>query len=155
MKVPPLTWPNEKAHPKTLDQFLRGVPLVGPDARAHRAISRMLKRDRRVDCLLEWGTDPKTYCVVAVCSCIIREYFNWPNVLFLPDDPCQILFWNPSEDLHIEEATCVISETFQLRGDPFHDLSKITYGTLINRIVAQAFDPPKTVNGPGMRKRKK
>jgi len=45
---------------------------------------------------------------------IVLEYFSWPTGLFIPQDPCDIVFWDISMELRCSEALMVISDRFKI-----------------------------------------
>lgn len=48
---------------------------------------------------------------------IIREYMFWPIELFIPDDPCEILFHDPTVDLRNVEAMGTIEDRVAMEVD--------------------------------------
>jgi len=132
--IPPLAWPTKADDLGQLTRLFRDLPMVGADSRAHRAIAKQL-RARHIQCLDNWGAQVAIYQVLCVVSPVVKEYGEWPNTLFLPDDPCDILFWDPSMELKTVEAMNVLERDLSIPADIFDDLIQIKYGELISRIT--------------------
>ncbi len=93
---------------------------------------------RTADCLEVWGRDPERLRVRDTVSGIIQEYLFWPNRVYLPEDPCEILFFDPTVDLRNAEAWLVLEDTFHLPPDYTMGKNQYTWtlGKLIDRILS-------------------
>lgn len=97
--VLPLSWPEPGPFWK--------LHLISPAFTGIR--DQLLQRDAA--CLQMWEAVPRIDMkLVRDVSGIIREYMFWPNDLFIPDDPCEILFHDPTVDLRNVEAMGVIED---------------------------------------------
>lgn len=105
MKCTPLQWPR-----RTLWSRL-GLSLFSPFFdEVHAAISRQLS-ERSGHCMLMWTEYPEVDTELRKsCSAIIKECMFWPNDRFIPDDPVEILFYDPTIDLRNVEAIQRIEE---------------------------------------------
>jgi hypothetical protein len=70
-----------------------GIPFLGPQLRMYRSICKQLE-DRNPEVLESWGFNPSRRHAVEIVSRIIAERNEWPNSLFIPEDPLWILTWN-------------------------------------------------------------
>ena len=59
-----------------------------------------------------WGTEPTRRSIAPRICHRIQELFEWPNDHFLPDDPIDILFLAPWDDLEIVELIMQTEEDF-------------------------------------------
>jgi hypothetical protein len=139
-----LAWPDWFLSPGILGRFLIDLPFVGVAARLRRHVSRTLS-NRPATCLDLWGRDPYRLSVRDTVSSLIQEYFFWPNQLYIPHDPCGLLFFDPSIEMRNVEANLVLQDTYSLPEGFLDGLPEWSYGELLDRIVAhlsQAKDPP-------------
>jgi hypothetical protein len=65
---------------------------------------------------------------------VVEEYFRWPNPYYIPDDPCEVLFWDPTMEMRFEEASLVLSDKFGFPEDRAEELREGTFGALIERV---------------------
>jgi len=105
MSVAALSWPFDWGRLSKLDRFLLGMPLIGAQAKAKRHIDAQL-RGRTPECLRLWS--PERVDLARRLSDILAFQFRWPNALFIPDDPLQILCWDAGayavDDLRCQAA---------------------------------------------------
>jgi len=144
--IEPLAWPTEWLTRTWLDNFLMGIPLIGLDRRVLREFRLQLKqRDESV--LRIWGAGPSVESTRCRLAALLQEYLRWPNTFFVPKDPCDILFWNPSslciDGLEVTELLCVICEEFGIQeGQEEEDfltrLSEMSFGELVSRLAGKA-----------------
>jgi hypothetical protein len=118
-----------------ISRLMADFPFWGSHARIRRDICRQL-RARTIRALDAWGTDPERYRVLCFVSSVVMEYGGWPNVFYLPDDPCELLFCDTSIELRISEATLLIQDGLALQ-EPIAPewLSDTTYGELIDNLT--------------------
>ena len=88
----PLSWPFEWKALSPLDRFLVGTPFFGAQARADRHLRAQLRR-RTSGCLELWGNGARRARAEELSGRLAKE-FDWPNPLFIPDDPFGILCWD-------------------------------------------------------------
>jgi len=128
-----LSWPMEFKQPSALQRCFQDVPIIGLNARAYNIICLQL-RSRSRDCAKLWSADHRNSECLEIVLGIIRDVFCWPNDLFIPDDPCEIVFWSPQNDLKTAEAVMRVTKAFNL-DDHFLDcLLDMSLGELILRI---------------------
>jgi hypothetical protein len=111
----PLRWPKDLTQLGPWDSMLSGFPLIGPEARAYRSVSRQL-RNRSPGVMDHWGPDEETRRIFTVAADIMRKVFGWSSAYFIPDDPFRVLFWDYGMDLSVVEAACHLDEAFALDG---------------------------------------
>lgn len=102
MAVEALSWPFEWGKLSRLDRFLLGVPFIGAQAKAKRPLNARLAR-RTPACLELWGArraDAEKF------SRVLARELAWPNALFIPEDPFDILCWDAGayavDDLRVD-----------------------------------------------------
>lgn len=139
MIVAPLAWPPswERCRPKSrFTRFFVGVPFIGPQAGAFRFVCRQLA-SRNQSCLDLWGSDPLRSQLAAKVSAILKDYLRWPNSLFIPPDPFQIVGWDHTvysvDHLLVTEAFMVIEDKTgaKLSDSFFEDCWDLPYGNVI------------------------
>lgn len=137
--VAPLRWPDEWVEGWEGLSRRRKFFLSSPSSALVRRTQARLKsevRARSLEALRLWPADRQTQYVFAYISSVIYEYMNWwEDVMFIPMDPCEILFLDPTIDLLAETAVGVIEHHFSLPSTVLADISRITYGQLIGRMV--------------------
>ena len=101
--------------------------------RVHRNVCGQLK-SRSIGCLRLWGGEVDRFHILCFLLPIVKEYGRWPNCYFMPDDPCEILFFDPTSELLAAEAVCKIHEELSLPADMLDDLDALTYGELVDRL---------------------
>jgi hypothetical protein len=123
----------------SLQKFLMWTPFVGPQIGISRGIIRQMT-ERKEECLQAWGQYSSDKVELAQkISRIIQDAMEWPNGLFLPDDPFRILLWERYSDglgifyamKGIEEATQVTPDesTWELW------LKQRTYGQVLDELL--------------------
>ena len=68
------------------------------------------------------------------------DCLRWPNSFFVPDDLCELLFWDASQELLSVEAIYRINKMLRLPPDAVEPRADITYGDFIDGIVSQLPD---------------
>jgi hypothetical protein len=130
----PLHWPDSWINASKGAHFLGDIPFFGLRARTLRNINQQLMR-RSINVFELWGDNIDTYKCLCCVSPIVKEYFFWRNTLFIPDDPCEILFWDPSTELRFGTALSMLGDLFSFPKTFWDDLGELKYGELINRII--------------------
>jgi hypothetical protein len=76
-----------------LQRFLIGTPGLGPYRHLREDIVKQL-RERDPDALSEWlVSNDMLQCVLAIND-IVKEEMEWPNAHFIPQDPCELIFFD-------------------------------------------------------------
>lgn len=132
--ITPLRWPAWYLDASQTQRFLADIPFLGLYARVRRQIrGEIAKRSYRTIEL--WGTDIRRNRCVCIVSPIVMDCLNWPNSFFVPDDLCELLFWDRSPELLSVEAIYRIEKTLDLPADIARLGAEATYGDFIDRIV--------------------
>jgi len=63
-----------------------------------------------------------------------RFRYYLPNPYYIPDDPCEVLFWDPTMEMRFEEASLVLSDKFGFPENRAEELREGTFGALIERV---------------------
>lgn len=137
--IAPLQWPAWYLNANQSQRFLADIPFVGLYARVRRYVRREIA-NRSYRTMELWGTDIRRNRCVCIVSSIVMECLNWPNSFFVPDDLCELLFWDRSPELLSVEALCRIEKMLELPANIATPAAKLTYGDFIDRIVAHLGD---------------
>ena len=114
--------------------FLCGIPLVSREARARKDIKRQLAlRDNSV--LSAWAPESALLDCHHRVAELIRGYFGWPNTHFLPDDPCELLFYCQESDMIVVEFLCVVDDEFGSDTDAVDDVYHMKYAEFLECLV--------------------
>lgn len=105
--------------------------LFSKEEKEYRGIIKQLK-NRDFYAISCWDKELLNY--FSVVSNIIREYMKWPNIFYLPEDSCAILFYDPSSSLLAVEALLVISDIFCLSDDVLDNYNSLNYEQLLRVI---------------------
>ena len=131
-----INWENMSA----TDRVLKGLPFVGPQARAYRDILKQLKQ-RSNSCLEEWQSFSGEERVLAeTLSSIIQDVLGWPNRYFVPSDPFGILVWDVHGDLATEETLAQIERqtgVVKKTSDEWETLMQNTLGDVVKAICKE------------------
>ncbi len=141
----PLYWPEEwlkewKEVGRT-SRFFRSAPSRKLVVETLRALKEQM-RGRTYSDLLLWGNDTYVWYTFSLVSSVVREYLSWDDILFVPEDPCEIVFWEPAAlvtELVAEEAMTVIARQFCFPKEGLFDVGRITYGELITRLASSTY----------------
>jgi acyl carrier protein len=114
--VEPLRWPEfYQARSEESKTFWQRLPLIGwlfassdYEAVAKSIKEQLLARPKPDPHL--WGDDPQHVQMAQYLCRVIQEEYEWPNDHFVPDDPCEIVFLLPWDDLEIVELVMRIEE---------------------------------------------
>ena len=97
--ISPLHWPFDWNHLPSWQTFLSAIPVVGPQARAYRAVVRQLKL-RPNWCFELWdGYSEVERHLSKTIARIAQVGLGWPNAHFIPADPFEIIVWDRYGDL--------------------------------------------------------
>jgi hypothetical protein len=72
---------------------------------------------RDFSAVLSWGDDPRTLKAYIIVSAIAISEFAWGPVVFIPDDLCRVVFWNPGWGLEDIDSILMVSRAFKLPDD--------------------------------------
>lgn len=137
MDIAPLQWPEKWTQQTNVQKALKGLPFLGLDRQVKRELNRELEA-RPEECLSLWGTIPDIIRIRDIVSPVLQEYFFWPNLRFIPGDPCQILFWDQTNQMRDAEALAVLSDRLNTAVNAFDNLQFQTYQELIDAILQPA-----------------
>ena len=129
----PLEWPPCRRSPSLLQRLCRWWCL-GSDYATWRELRRQLGR-RGPESRKCWGRDSLRIRTVADVSTIVADSLEWPNTYFVPNDPCQLIFFDPTPDLLCEEALMRISLEYGVPDEVWEKLWSMMYGELIDAIL--------------------
>lgn len=142
--IQPLSWPPEWSGTGRHRGFLLGVPFVGKQEDVFRHIANQLI-ERTPDCLELWGSPGRRRTLAAVCAQAIKTGLGWPNALFIPEDPVEILLWDKTayivDHLIVPE---ILEKMERAAGVPrqsdewWESLSEHTFGSVIDRLIGAA-----------------
>ena len=105
MKWPPLQFPPQWPDIRRRGLLL-GIPLIGPQAGAHDDICQQLAL-RTAECWTLWGPNEARVKAAQFVAKTVAEEVRWPNPIFIPDDPSELVFW--------DHKSCVVDD-FSLLG---------------------------------------
>ena len=89
----PLYWPPETQNLTRWQRFLVGTPWGVSPYSVRTDISRQLCL-RSAAFIEEWPNLPEIRLKLSLVSKCIEKHLEWPNVFFLPQDPCVLLFYD-------------------------------------------------------------
>lgn len=146
MPCQPLTHPPEwKAVVERA--FLLGVPVIGPQEAVRRSLCAQLA-PRTPECWGEWGSDERRVALARFMARELGEYCGeWPNPVFVPDDPLELVAWNPAssyiDDLGIATAIMDIERHLGIRLEDraWEHLWRGSFGAAVNSLLARAGTP--------------
>lgn len=138
LTVQPLKFPFDWNRLSSLQKVLLWFPLFGPQVSARRSIIRQLKR-RTVNDLKMWddfSSDEKR--IARIVSGIIQNQFSYPNDLFMPNDPFEIMIWDSLGDLGTTEVVSDIEEKLALKrkdSGEWESLAREDFGTVVSMLL--------------------
>jgi len=141
-KVEPLARSKRWKEPTALDNFLMGMPVIGLQASERKSIIAQLKR-RDASCITFWSKDKQRLEIFESISKIIQEYFRHSNRYFIPDDPFEILLWEPpglpGSNLAIEDALMDLEDKFgiSLSEQDCIKMLNMTLGEVVDLIIGK------------------
>ncbi len=135
-ELDPLRWPVYWSHPSIASTFFRDLPVIGINARAKKELNAVLACRTPDAHRAAWLHYAVEYDAIISISTIIKQWLNWYNALFIPEDPCQIIFWDPSKAMKYEGLVLELIEQHNLPSDLFDHLSELDYGSFVLRALA-------------------
>lgn len=125
-------------------RFFLGAPFVGTERRIHKFICDQL-RSRDETCLDGWGSEGDRREFALRCCALIRRALEWPNALFIPEDPVEILAWDRRSVVIDEFRTAVLVEELEkAAGLPkqtdavWEEAGGLTLGQLVDWLLAMS-----------------
>ncbi len=146
-----MNWPPLQFPPQWPDirrrSFLLGIPFIGPQAGAYENLCKQLQV-RTAECWALWGTNEcRRRKAAQFVANIVGEELRWPNPIFIPDDPTELVFWNEScatDDLCVIPVFVKIEMTYNRC--PLEDeegrLAQGTFGSYVDFLIG--------ANGPSL-----
>jgi hypothetical protein len=136
--VPPLHWPvpNTTLRKRTWFSRLMGHP-SDYVATKQNISEQLLKRQKsNVDI---WGDDPIHGQVGQQICRIAKDVYDWPTDNFIPDDPFDIVFLMPWDDLELVEVSVLLQEPLavMLTNNEIYGISGKSLGDLVKLIATK------------------
>jgi hypothetical protein len=125
----PLCWPPEWASPSSFQKMMMGMPLFGFDRRLYVQFRRQVA-ERRRDAIAPWQQGSESLALRESVAAIIQREMRWPNSLFIDEDPCSILFFDPLHHMDSTRAILYIEKAHG-RNSILEKISQITFGMLV------------------------
>lgn len=122
--------------------LLLGIPVIGPQAGAYRDICAQLAL-RTPECWSLWGTDEARVKAAQFVAKTLGEAVEWPNPVFIPDDPCELLFWDHKscaiDDLSLVGALVEIETYFNVSPseEELDTLAAGTFGAYVDFLLGR------------------
>jgi len=89
---------------------------------------------RNSECLRKWNNQNDRYCLRDIIFKVLVDDMEWPKPLFLPDDPCSILFFDPTIDVKSGTALSKIESIIGKKLDP-SQIEQLTLGDLFRMAI--------------------
>jgi hypothetical protein len=134
----PRQWPDMRRR-----SFLLGFPLIGPQAGAYQDICAQLQQ-RTPDCWSLWGAADARVKAAQFVAKTLGEAVEWPNPIFVPEDPFELLFWDHKscaiDDLSLVGAFVEIESHFNAQPSEkeMDALAAGTVGGYVDFLLRQA-----------------
>jgi hypothetical protein len=129
----PLQWPAQYEDAGLLSD----LPLLGSNAVLWHKFRR-LAAARDFSAVLLWGDNAITLRAYTIVSAIAISEFAWGPVVFIPDDLCRVVFWNPRWGQEDMDSILMLSRAFKLSDDVVESWTRhwttITLGNLVRDI---------------------
>ena len=136
----PLNIPQRLKPHGALSMLLQDMPVIGGISRRRREIFRQLTQ--RNDASLEtWGQDKSKIHLVSELASIIQEHMGWPNIYYIPEDPCELLFCASTTGMQDVCALQAISLRYALPDDTLGDVYDLLFVQLVDRIFRSSGRP--------------
>ena len=108
----PLRFPTD--WPKVIKpHFLIGLPVVGAQEPVYRELCEQLS-SRTAECWRRWGKSQPRIELAQFLAKQLGEAADWPNAIFLPEDPFILVAWDHDscaiDDLAVLSALETVSE---------------------------------------------
>src|SRR5438093_13788719 len=103
-----LQWTINLKPRSKIDNILEFIPIIGPMlAPINRQWAPTVEEikeqllGREIPTASTWGVDPLRVSIGNRIGRLIQEEYEWPNDHFIPDDPLDVVFLMPWDDLEI------------------------------------------------------
>ena len=129
-------WPDLRRR-----SLLVGFPLIGPQVGAYLDIRAQLAQ-RTPECWSLWGPDPARIEAAQYVAKTLAAAVEWPNPIFIPADPCELLFWDHKscaiDDLSLVGAWVEIETHFNVNPSEkeLDTLGAGTFGGFVDYLLA-------------------
>ncbi len=114
------------------------MPLFGVNVRVKKILDRQMRK-RTKDILFLWPDNEKITLVYNYIVNLLISFAFWKAPLFHPDDPCDIVFWKPNDDLDLVDVLFSLEDYYSLPScvlnDICDDFDKLTLIQFVNIIV--------------------
>jgi hypothetical protein len=137
----PRQWPDIRRR-----SLLLGIPFIGPQAFAYDDICQQLAL-RTAECWTLWGPNEARVKAAQFVAKTVAEEVQWPNPIFLPDDPFELVFWDHKscviDDLSLVGAFVTIEDHFNRSSseEEFAHLAQGTFGGYVDFLLKRV-EPP-------------
>lgn len=120
--------------------FLLGVPVIGPQVAVYESLCAQLA-GRPPECWHAWGTDRRRVDLARFMARALGDVCGWPNPVFLPEDPIELVAWSQDDvDFDVEEACMRIEEHLGIGADAAareHMMGR-SFGEAVDHLLGQA-----------------
>jgi hypothetical protein len=107
----PLKWPEDL---RPTSSYLELWPIYRiMEQKAVAGIEAQLLARGRPDSTA-WG-DPLRYCIASIVIGIVKRVYGWSVDWFMPDDPCEIVFRFPWDDLEVAKICIDIEHRLRIK----------------------------------------
>jgi hypothetical protein len=88
---------------------------------------------------LRWGANPSNVIIGKRICAIVQEHYDWATDRFIPEDPFEIVFLLPYDDLEFEEFALTIEHEFRVKlsDEELQTLVGKTLGYFVDTVVAR------------------
>jgi hypothetical protein len=135
-----LEWPINWKRTTGIQSLFLDVPFIGTRALVWKNLCSQM-RERTTACLNDWEVFQREEKELARrISAIVRDGLGWPNDLFIPSDPFEIVVWDHYGDLGTTEVVNEIERQFSLRftDSEWKELRQITFGEVVGFLVGRS-----------------
>ena len=117
----PLKWPEfyKPAQQKSFLGAFTRLQKENWDRVKHSVYKQLLSRPRPD--LDQWGHDDCRHKVGQTLCNLVKQMYGWPNNHFIPEDPIDVVFLMPHDDLEIVEVILEFEDVFNVLPPNIHD----------------------------------
>src|SRR5258708_1612454 len=154
----PLRWPEGLRRRTAIDYVLEFIPLIGPafspagrqEAPAIEHITEQLLERKEPNPEI-WGSEPLRQEIARSVCRLTQKEFDWPNDRFIPEDPVDIVFQVPWEDLQIIEFIMSLEEELDIAVSDDDSMAWKTLGDVVDTAWSKVLSakPPGSSQGTG------
>jgi len=137
MAIPPLQFPKD--WPRIVKpHFLLGLPIVGAQERVYRDLCAQLA-PRTEECWDQWGTTGPRIDLARFIARAFGEAADWPNPIFVPDDPFVLVTWDHDacglDDMAGDDALQDIARHAGVKGINWRRFDACTLGQVVDQLL--------------------